>query len=201
MPPIVTAFPLLALAALFGYLLGSIPFGILIARALGLGDLRQIGSGNIGATNVLRTGTKTAAALTLILDAAKGATAALIARATLGEDAAQLAGLAAFLGHLYPVWLGFRGGKGVATFLGLLLALNWPIGLAACATWAVTAALTRISSLSALVATASATLWLMVFGQGKMFGLIMVLTLLIYYRHAANITRLRAGTEPKIGAK
>ena len=201
MPPIVTAFPLLALAAIFGYLLGSIPFGILIARALGLGDLRQIGSGNIGATNVLRTGNKTAAALTLILDAAKGATAALIARATLGEDAAQLAGLAAFLGHLYPVWLGFRGGKGVATFLGLLLALNWPIGLAACATWAVTAALTRISSLSALVATASATLWLMVFGQGKMFGLIMVLTLLIYYRHAANIARLRAGTEPKIGAK
>ena len=201
MPPIVTAFPLLALAAIFGYLLGSIPFGILIARALGLGDLRQIGSGNIGATNVLRTGNKTAAALTLILDAAKGATAALIARATLGEDAAQLAGLAAFLGHLYPVWLGFRGGKGVATFLGLLLALNWPIGLAACATWAVTAALTRISSLSALVATASATLWLLVFGQGKMFGLIMVLTLLIYYRHAANITRLRAGTEPKIGAK
>ena len=201
MPPIVTAYPLLALAAIFGYLLGSIPFGILIARALGLGDLRQIGSGNIGATNVLRTGNKTAAALTLILDAAKGATAALIARATLGEDAAQLAGLAAFLGHLYPVWLGFRGGKGVATFLGLLLALNWPIGLAACATWAVTAALTRISSLSALVATASATLWLMVFGQGKMFGLIMVLTLLIYYRHAANITRLRAGTEPKIGAK
>ena len=201
MPPIVTAYPLLALAAIFGYLLGSIPFGILIARALGLGDLRQIGSGNIGATNVLRTGNKTAAALTLILDAAKGATAALIARATLGEDAAQLAGLAAFLGHLYPVWLGFRGGKGVATFLGLLLALNWPIGLAACATWAVTAALTRISSLSALVATASATLWLLVFDQGKMFGLIMVLTLLIYYRHAANITRLRAGTEPKIGAK
>ena len=201
MPPIETALPLLGLAALLGYLLGSIPFGLLIARVMGLGDLRQIGSGNIGATNVLRTGNKTAAALTLILDAAKGAAAALLARATLGEDAAQLAGLAAFLGHLYPVWLGFKGGKGVATFLGLLLALAWPVGLAACATWLAAAVITRISSLAALLATASASLWLFLFDHGQLFLLLVVLTLLIYDRHAANIARLRAGSEPKIGAK
>ena len=201
MPPIETALPLLGLAAFLGYLLGSIPFGLLIARVMGLGDLRQIGSGNIGATNVLRTGNKTAAALTLILDAAKGAAAALVARATLGEDAAQLAGLAAFLGHLYPVWLGFKGGKGVATFLGLLLALAWPVGLAACATWLAAAVITRISSLAALLATASASLWLFLFDHGQLFLLLVVLTLLIYDRHAANIARLRAGSEPKIGAK
>ena len=200
MPPIDAPPLLLALAALCGYLLGSIPFGILIARAMGLGDLRKIGSGNIGATNVLRTGNRTAAALTLVLDAAKGAVAALVARAALGEDGAQLAGLAAFLGHLYPVWLGFRGGKGVATFLGLLLALAWPVGAAACATWLFAALLTRISSLSALIATASASFWLFLFGSGHMFFLLIVLTLLIYSRHAANITRLRAGTEPRIGA-
>ena len=144
MPEIVTAPGSLALVAVLGYLLGSIPFGILITRFLGLGDLRQIGSGNIGATNVLRTGNKGAAAATLILDGAKGAVAVLIARAFYADDAAQLAGLSAFLGHLFPIWLGFRGGKGVATFLGTLLALAWPVGLAACATWAATAAIARI---------------------------------------------------------
>ena len=200
MPPLETAAALLALTAVLGYLAGSIPFGLLIARAIGLGDLRQIGSGNIGATNVLRTGNKSAAALTLLLDAAKGAAAVLIARAALSEDAAQIAGLAAFLGHLFPVWLGFKGGKGVATFLGLLLALAWPVGLAACTCWAATAAFTRLSSLSALVATASASLWLFLFGSGQMALLLVILTLLIYQRHAANIARLRAGTEPKIGA-
>ena len=201
MPAILTSLPLLALVALLAYLLGSVPFGILITRVMGLGDLRQIGSGNIGATNVLRTGNRGAAAATLVLDAAKGAVAVLLARAAVGEDAAQLAGLAAFLGHLYPVWLGFKGGKGVATFLGILLALAWPVGLAACATWAVTAAATRISSLSALTAAAFSTLWIFLFHQGAMFLLVIILTLLVYQRHSANISRLRAGTEPKIGAK
>ena len=200
--PDITATPtVLALVALLAYLLGSVPFGVLITRALGLGDLRQIGSGNIGATNVLRTGNKAGAAATLLLDAAKGGVAVLIARAVVGEDAAQLAGLAAFLGHLYPVWLGFKGGKGVAIFLGILLALAWPVGLAACATWLVMAVLTRLSSLAALTAAATSTVWLIVFNHGTMLFLIIVLTILVYIRHAANISRLRAGTEPKIGAK
>ena len=162
MPQLTSAPLTLAVIALAAYLLGSIPFGILITRAMGLGDLRQIGSGNIGATNVLRTGNKGAAAATLFLDGAKGAVAVLIARAIAGEDAAQLAALSAFLGHLYPVWLRFKGGKGVATFLGTLLALAWPVGLASCATWAVAALLTRISSLAALTAAALSSLWLVV---------------------------------------
>ena len=201
MPAIVTSLPLLTLIALLAYLLGSVPFGMVITRAMGLGDLRRIGSGNIGATNVLRTGNRGAAAATLVLDAGKGAVAVLLARAAVGEDAAQLAALCAFLGHLYPVWLRFKGGKGVATFLGILLALAWPVGLAACATWAATAAVTRVSSLSALMAAALSTLWLLLFHQGQIFLLVVVLTLLVYQRHSANITRLRAGTEPKIGAK
>jgi glycerol-3-phosphate acyltransferase PlsY len=191
----------LAIVAVLAYLLGSIPFGVLITRAMGLGDLRQIGSGNIGATNVLRTGNKAAAAATLVLDAAKGGVAVLLARAFVGPDAAQVAGLAAFLGHLYPVWLGFKGGKGVATFLGTLLALAWPAGLAACATWAITAAITRISSLSALVAAALSPVWLFLFGQQDMMLLAAGLAALVFLRHAANISRLRAGTEPRIGAR
>ncbi|NTT85640.1 glycerol-3-phosphate 1-O-acyltransferase PlsY [Tabrizicola fusiformis] len=200
--PHITSAPLaLILVAVLAYLLGSVPFGIVITRALGLGDLRKIGSGNIGATNVLRTGNKGAALATLVLDAAKGGIAVLIARAMVGEDAAQLAGLTAFLGHLYPVWLGFKGGKGVATFLGTLLALAWPVGLAVCATWLVTAILTRISSLSALVAAASSALWLFFFNHGQMLALAVVLTLLVYVRHWANLERIKAGTEPKIGQK
>jgi glycerol-3-phosphate acyltransferase PlsY len=187
--------------AMLAYLLGSIPFGLVMARAFGLGDIRKIGSGNIGATNVLRTGNKSAAVLTLILDAAKGAVAVLLARWLAGEGAAQVAALAAFLGHCFPVWLGFRGGKGVATFLGLMLALAWPVGLACCATWAATAAATRTSSLAALVAAASSTFWMIVFGFGTVFFLGIALTLLIFLRHRANITRLRAGTEPRIGQK
>jgi glycerol-3-phosphate acyltransferase PlsY len=201
MPAITSDPTMLALVALLAYLLGSVPFGVVITRAMGLGDLRQIGSGNIGATNVLRTGNRGAALATLLLDAAKGGVAVLVARALVGEDAAQLAGLAAFLGHLFPVWLRFRGGKGMATFLGILLALAWPVGLAACATWAVTAAVTRISSLSALVSTATATLWLIVFDQGRMILLVVVLTVLVYIRHWANLQRIKAGTEPRIGAK
>ena len=201
MPDITSSAQMLAVVAVLSYLLGSIPFGLLITRVLGLGDLRQIGSGNIGATNVLRTGHKGAAAATLILDAAKGAVAVLIARVVVGEDAAQLAGLSSFLGHLFPVWLGFKGGKGVATFLGTLLALDWRVGLACCATWAIAAAVTRISSLAALTAAALATLWLMVFHQGHLIFLVAVLTLLIYLRHWPNLERIKNGTEPKIGRK
>ena len=201
MPEIVASLPVLTVVAVLAYLLGSVPFGVVITRALGLGDLRKLGSGNIGATNVLRTGNKAAALATLLLDAAKGGIAVLIARSAVGEDAAQLAGLAAFLGHLYPVWLGFKGGKGVATFLGILLALAWPVGLAACATWAVAALIWRISSLAALMAAAFSGLWLFVFDQGRMLALVFVLTVLVYIRHWANIQRLKAGTEPKIGAK
>jgi acyl phosphate:glycerol-3-phosphate acyltransferase len=200
--PDITSAPLsLLVVALLAYLLGSIPFGVVITRMLGLGDLRAIGSGNIGATNVLRTGHKGAAAATLILDAAKGGVAVLIARAWVGEDAAQVAGLFAFLGHLFPVWLGFRGGKGVATFLGTLLALAWPVGLAACATWAATAALTRYSSLSALVAAVLSPVWALVLGQGAIVALAILLAALVVLRHNANIARMRAGTEPRIGGK
>ena len=201
MPELVTSGATLAIVAALAYLLGSVPFGILITRSLGLGDLRQIGSGNIGATNVLRTGNKAAAAATLLLDAAKGGVAVLLARALVAEDAAQLAGLSAFLGHLFPVFLNFKGGKGVATFLGTLLALAWPVGVACCATWLVVAVLSRISSLSALVAAGSSTFWMLGLGQGRLMILGVILTLLVYWRHATNIARLKAGTEPKIGKK
>jgi len=199
MPEITTSLQMLGLVAIAGYLLGSIPFGMVIAKVMGLGNLREIGSGNIGATNVLRTGNKGAAAATLVFDAAKGAVAVLIARALIGEDAAQIAGLGAFLGHLFPVWLGFRGGKGVATFLGILLALNWLIGLAACSTWLVFVLLTRISSTGALGAAALTPVWILFLGQNQMLILAIFLVLLIYIRHGANIQRIFAGTEPKIG--
>ena len=201
MPEITLSLPLLLMWAALGYLLGSIPFGMVITRAMNLGNLREIGSGNIGATNVLRTGNKPAAALTLILDGGKGAAAVLIARAVAGEDAAQLAGLMAFVGHCFPVWLGFKGGKGVATFLGLLLALAWPVGIACCLTWLVTAILSRISSLSALMAAASSTFWMLFLGAGEAFLLGIATTILVLWRHKDNIHRLRAGEEPKIGQK
>ena len=201
MPDLSSATSVLGLMAILGYLLGSIPFGLVIARVFGLGDLRTIGSGNIGATNVLRTGNKLAAFLTLILDSGKGAIAVLVVRAFAGEDAAQLAGLTAFIGHCFPVWLGFKGGKGVATFLGTVLALSWPVGLAACATWAVVAAVSRYSSLSALLAAGFSPLWAALLGQGQLFVLLICLSLLIYMRHWGNIQRLRAGTESRIGQK
>ena len=201
MPDLITPTATLLIVAALAYLLGAVPFGIVITRAMGLGDLRAIGSGNIGATNVLRTGNKRAAAATLLLDAAKGAVAVLLARALVSEDAAQLAGLAAFLGHLFPVWLGFRGGKGVATFLGVLIALAPPVGLACCAVWAATAAITRISSMAALVAAASAPVWLLVLNHGTLLLLVMSLTVLVYIKHAPNIARIKSGTEPRIGAK
>ena len=196
-----TAPMLLAATAALAYLLGSVPFGIVMARAFGLGDLRKIGSGNIGATNVLRTGNKTAAFLTLVLDAGKGGIAVLVARAALGDDAAQIAGFFAFLGHCYPVFLRFKGGKGVATFLGTLLALAWPVGLAACATWAAVAAVSRISSLSALMAAALSPVWAWVLGLPNAVALLVLLAALIGLRHDANIRRLMAGTEPRIGQK
>jgi len=201
MPLLETSAAVLILWAVIGYLLGSIPSGMILARALGLGNLREIGSGNIGATNVLRTGSKKAAAMTLLLDGAKGAVAVLLAAWIAGPDSAQLAGLAAFLGHCFPVWLSFRGGKGVATFLGLMLALAWPVGLLCCAAWLATAALSRISSLSALVAASTAPIWMLLLGYWSVLVLGVLLAALIVWRHAANIARLRAGTEPKIGAK
>ncbi|MGB2200142.1 MAG: glycerol-3-phosphate 1-O-acyltransferase PlsY [Pseudooceanicola atlanticus] len=200
-PDIVTSPAGLIFWAVAGYLLGSVPFGIVISRLFGLGDLRQIGSGNIGATNVLRTGNKLAAALTLILDSGKGAAAVLIARLLAGEDAVQLAGFAAFLGHCFPVWLRFKGGKGVATFLGLLLAYAWPVGLAACATWLVTALVMRISSLSALVAATLVPVWASILGYPESVLMTLALATLILIRHRANIERLVAGEEPRIGRK
>ena len=192
-----------------GYLLGSIPFGVIATRLGGLGDIRSVGSGNIGATNVLRTGRKDLALITLVGDAAKGAAAVLIARFLLAgsghdvaETAAALAGGAAFVGHLFPVWLKFKGGKGVATFLGVLLAVAWPAGLLACATWAAMAWLARISSLSALTAAALAPFF--VFGTdqepiAKLY-LAVFMAVLVFMRHHANIRRLLKGEEPRIGA-
>ncbi len=199
MPPLDSSMTQLILWAAIGYLMGSVPYGMLIARVMGLGNLRNIGSGNIGATNVLRTGNKTAAALTVLFDAGKGAMAVLLARALAGEDAAQIAALTAFLGHCYPVWLNFRGGKGVATFLGLWLALDWQVGIACCLTWLVAAAVWRISSVGALVAAALSTTWIMVLTDGSAFALGAILTLLVLWRHRANLARLKAGTEPRIG--
>ena len=201
MPVFETTTAMLWFWALLGYGLGSIPFGMVLARFMGLGNLREIGSGNIGATNVLRTGNKTAAALTLLLDGAKGAVAVLLARTMAGEDAVQVAALAAFIGHCYPVWLKFRGGKGVATFLGIWLALAWPVGLACCGTWLMSAALTRMSSAAALTAAASSTIWAVFLGSGTTLILGAVLTILVFWRHRSNIQRIRAGTEPRIGQK
>ena len=201
MPEITSSLNLLALIALGAYLLGAVPFGIVITRGLGLGDLRQIGSGNIGATNVLRTGNRWAALMTLLLDAGKGGIAVVIARQFGPSDAEQLAALAAFLGHLFPIWLGFRGGKGVATFLGTLTLLAWPVGLASCATWLVTFALTRISSLSALIAALSVVFWLCIACYSYMIALGASLAALILWRHEANIKRLLAGIEPRFTKK
>ena len=200
--PLIESSPLvLILWAVIGYLLGSIPSGVLLARAMNLGNLREIGSGNIGATNVLRTGNKKAAALTLVGDAGKGVVAVLLARALVAEDAVQIAGLLAFIGHCFPVWLGFKGGKGVATYIGIMLALAWPVGLAVCGIWLLVALVSRYSSLAALVAAGWAPIVMAFTGYGTTFFLGIVLCLLMYARHSANIKRLRAGTETKIGAK
>jgi glycerol-3-phosphate acyltransferase PlsY len=201
MPDIVSSGSTLLLWAMIAYIIGSIPFGLILARVMGLGNLRDIGSGNIGATNVLRTGSKKAAALTLLLDGGKGAVVVLLARAYADADAAQIAAFAVMIGHCFPVWLKFRGGKGVATFLGLLYALAWPIGIAACLSWLVTALVFRFSSLAALVAAASTMFWAVVLGEPQIFMLCAFLTALIFWRHAGNIRRLVDGTEGKIGKK
>ena len=201
MPIIEHSASILLLWAGFGYLLGSIPFGMVLARVMGLGNLRDIGSGNIGATNVLRTGSKTAAALTVLLDGGKGLIAVLLARSLGGEDTAQIAGLMAMVGHCYPVWLKFAGGKGVATFLGILLALSWPVGVGCCLAWLLGALISRMSSMGALLAAAACTPLMVFTGAPSGLFLGVFLTLILFWRHRANITRIRAGTEPTIGQK
>jgi glycerol-3-phosphate acyltransferase PlsY len=188
-------------ALLIGYLLGSIPFGLVLTKLAGTQDLRTIGSGNIGATNVLRTGRKGLAAATLILDALKGTVAVIIAGYCGGPNAAMLAGLGAFLGHLFPVWLKFKGGKGVAVYIGILIGLFWPAAILFCAIWLVLAFALRYSSLSALTASVITPLFLWWFGQPALAALLAVLTLLLFYKHRENIERLLAGTEGKIGQK
>ena len=192
---------LLLAAFLIGYLLGSIPFGMILTRLAGTQDLRTIGSGNIGATNVLRTGHKGLAAATLIGDMLKGTVAVIIAGSIDGPNAAMLAALGAFLGHLFPVWLRFRGGKGVATYIGVLLGLFWPAALIFAVIWIGTATTTRYSSLSALVAAFVTPLFLWWFGHNALASLFAVLTLLLFYMHRENIQRLQAGTEGKIGER
>lgn len=196
------------LSCVLGYLLGSIPFGLLLTKAVGI-DIRQVGSGNIGATNVLRTGKRWLAAATLLLDTGKGIVAVLLARAYLadGNDLpVYAAGIAAFLGHVFPVWLKFRGGKGVATYIGILLAWHWPVGLAFCATWLVVAIARKYSSLAALTAAATAPLFAYGLAGSETGALNMaaacaLLSILLFYRHWANIRRLLDGTEPRIGAE
>ncbi|MEM9141305.1 MAG: glycerol-3-phosphate 1-O-acyltransferase PlsY [Pseudomonadota bacterium] len=194
------ALPWLLTALAAGFLIGSIPAGVIVARIFGLGDLRRIGSGNIGATNVLRTGSKPAAALTLAFDMAKGFVAVL-AFLNWGDLAAQAAGIGAVLGHCLTPWLWFRGGKGVATFLGVILGFYWLAGLLVCATWLAAAAVTRISSAAALVSAASAPLWLFLLGRKEAVLAAALLALWVILRHHANIRRLIAGTEPRIGKK
>ena len=191
----------LPIALVIGYLLGSIPFGLILTKLAGTQDLRSIGSGNIGATNVLRTGRKGLAAATLLLDALKGTAAVLIAGHLAGPNAAMVAGLGAFLGHLFPVWLKFRGGKGVAVYIGILLGLLWPGALFFCLMWLATAFTTRYSSLSALVAAFVTPLFLWWFGHLALASLCAVLTLLLFYMHRENIKRLQSGTESRIGQK
>ncbi len=191
---------IVALAFVFGYLLGSVPFGLLFTRAAGGPDIRAIGSGNIGATNVLRTGRRGIAATTLLCDILKG-TLAVFAAGRYGTDAALAAGLGAFLGHLFPVWLKFKGGKGVATYLGLLIGLYWPAALFFCAIWLAVAAASRYSSLAALIASALAPLGLWFFGLPSVAALFLLLTALLWVMHRTNIARLLDGSEGKIGAK
>ncbi|MES0808467.1 glycerol-3-phosphate 1-O-acyltransferase PlsY [Roseibium sp. SCPC15] len=196
------AWPYYLAALAFGYLLGSIPFGLIFTRMAGLGDIRSIGSGNIGTTNVLRTGKKSLAAATLLGDALKGTVAVLIVGAAYGQEMALVAGFGAFLGHLYPVWLKFKGGKGVATFLGILLGLYWPMFVLAALIWIGMAVVFRYSSLSALTASlATPILLFLVFNQVQMAEMFLILTLLLWIKHHENIGRLLRGEESKIGSK
>ena len=188
------------LAAIIGYLCGSVPFGLLLTKAAGLGDIRLVGSGNIGATNVLRTGNTTVAAATLLLDGLKSVVAVLLVRWLIGpEDLAT--GVLAVIGHMFPVWLGFRGGKGVATGLGVYLAAMWPVGVLCCATWLAAAFLTRISSAGALAAFALAPLYALMVSDAEHALMALLIGVLVFWRHEDNIRRILAGTEPKIGKK
>ena len=196
-----TAPALLALAALIGYLFGSIPFGLILTRMAGLGDVRKIGSGNIGATNVLRTGNKKLAAATLLFDALKGTAAVLVANALWGYEASLVAGFFAFLGHLFPVWLGFKGGKGVATYIGVLLGAAPLMMLAFALIWLATAFITRYSSLSALLAMLIIPVALWMLGPEKTALLVTLLSVISWWKHRENIARLLAGTESRIGQK
>ena len=186
-------------ALIFGYLCGSIPFGLILTRLAGTQDLRSVGSGNIGATNVLRTGRKGLAAATLLGDALKGTAAVLVTQHFWGPEPAMIAGLGAFLGHLFPVWLGFKGGKGVATYIGVLLGLAWPIALSFCLIWLAAAALTRYSSLAALVASAATPVLLWIIGAPAQALLFASLSVLLWIMHRGNIVRLWQGTESRIG--
>ena len=193
--------PFLVVALLLGYLFGSIPFGLILTRLAGTEDLRSIGSGSIGATNVLRTGRKGIAAATLLGDALKGTLAVIICGYYGGPNAAMLAAFGAFLGHLYPVWLKFKGGKGVATYIGVLIGLFWPAAVMFCVMWLATAFTTRYSSLSALIAAFVTPLFLWWFGHPALASLLVIMTMLMFYAHRENIKRLQAGNENKIGAK
>ncbi|MGC8536718.1 MAG: glycerol-3-phosphate 1-O-acyltransferase PlsY [Rhizomicrobium sp.] len=195
------AVPGLIAAVAIGYALGSIPFGLLFTRLAGAGDVRNIGSGNIGATNVLRTGKKWAAAATFLCDALKGAAAVLVMRAGWGHLAELVAGFAALLGHMFPLWLGFKGGKGISTFFGVMFALFWPVGLMAAATWLAIAFAIRISSLSGLVATALAPAYMLVFGRSQDAAFAIAVAILIWFMHRGNIARLLRGMEPRIGGR
>jgi glycerol-3-phosphate acyltransferase PlsY len=196
----IAAFPAI-IAAVLGYLSGSVPFGLILTRMAGLGDVRSIGSGNIGATNVLRTGNKGLAAATLLLDALKGTVPALVAGHFFGVEGGVIAGLAAFLGHIFPIWLGFRGGKGIATYIGVLFGLNWEMGLLFLLVWIATAAISRYSSLSALVATLVIPIVQWIVGDHKIAALVALMTVIAWIKHRANIQRLLSGTESKIGKK
>ncbi|MBB1247519.1 MULTISPECIES: glycerol-3-phosphate 1-O-acyltransferase PlsY [unclassified Rhizobium] len=196
----IAAMPAL-IALILGYLSGSVPFGLILTRLAGLGDVRSIGSGNIGATNVLRTGNKKLAAATLLLDAVKGTVPAALAYAFLGVEAGVIAGFAAFIGHIFPVWLGFKGGKGVATYIGVMFGLNWRMGLLFLLVWIATAAITRYSSLSALVAMLVVPVVQYLTGDPKIAAVAAVMTVIAYAKHHANISRLLSGTESKIGKK
>ena len=194
---LVIGLPAILTALIGGYLLGSIPFGLVLTRLAGLGDVRKIGSGNIGATNVLRTGNRQLALAVLLLDSGKGAVAVLLA-ARFGENTAVAAAVSAVLGHLYPVWLDFKGGKGVATTLGTLLALSWPVGLIACAVWLLVALIFRISSAAALAALASTPIAALLLHRPSVAVVALIIAALVWYKHTANIRRLLDRTEPHI---
>ena len=199
LPELISNPGVLFAACAFGYLAGSVPFGIIISKFLGLGDLRKVGSGNIGATNVLRTGNKLAAFLTLLFDFSKGICAVLIVKYFFNEDAVQISALSALAGHCFPVWLRFRGGKGVATFLGVAIALSFTIGIICCFVWLLVALMKRMSSLASLISATSAPAAAIFFGQPKIYLLLTLLAIIVFVRHKQNIDRIIRGVEPKIG--